>query len=500
MADPVTTTPAPTVEQEVSALPDARTYSIDQQLIPWEEDRTAAARGESLALLTTLEELRNEGRVFNNAVGPIRDQIVARRAVIDQIRQVIAAHKQTGMSGYIDIDMGMSGSLSKAFKRITRSVKDVAQDVTKALDNALKSIDKATFRKVGDELEEAGVRDFLRKIEKYTLRPAGHEVQKAAKEVRKGMQILDKYVPGWTVLVNFIVPIPGLSLLLSAASGSLVSGEILAKLAPSFVDSLPGSFADTGIKAAAEIARPITVPASQLLAPGTTINQGVSQFPFTIAKGTDIYIRTDGPFQAKLLALTEEALAELSLALTIASGIGVGVAAAAASAATAATAAGAASAPALTAAATTQAALSASAQVINGLVSTLKSGITFLKAYEAAKELKKQARQYQQEGMALITALEAEEAAARAELEALRGQIAQINAERAKIAAIQQQLAAVKAKQEADAAAAKKKAEEEAMVAGLNQNTLNRNRLFFAGAFGFFFLGAAVLLTEDEED
>lgn len=466
MADPVAVAPTPTVEQEVAALPNARTYSIDQQLIPWEEDQSAAARGEMLALLTTLEELRNEGRVFNNAVGPIRDQVLARRAVIAQIRQVITAHKPTGLSGYIDVDMGMSGSFSKAFKRITRSVKDVTQDVSNSLSNALKSIDKATFRKLGDELEEAGVRDFLRKIEKYTLRPAGAEVQKAAKEVRKGMQILDKYVPGWTVLVNFIVPIPGLSLLLSAASGSLVSGEILAKLAPSFVDSLPGSFADAGIKAAAQAAMPITVPATQLVAPGTFANQAITQFPFTVAKLTDTYIRTDGAFRDKLLAVANEAMNEMSLALVIASALATGGASAVA------------------------------LQVINAAFSSLKAGITFVKAYEAAKELKKAARQYQQDGLAMIKALEAEEAAARAELEALRQQIEQINAERAKLAAIQAQLAAIKAKQAADAAAA----QGTTIVAGVDQGAINRGRFFLAGALGFFFLSAAVLLTEDEEE
>lgn len=490
MADPVAVAPTPTVEQEVAALPNARTYSVDQQLIPWEEDPTAAARGESLALLTTLEELRYEARVFNGTVGPIRDQIEARRAVINQIRQVIAAHKPTGLSGYIDVDIGLSG-FSSSFKKLTRSIKDVTQDVSKSLSNALKSIDKATFRKVGDELEEAGVRDFLRKIEKYTIRPGGQEVAKAAKEVRKGMQILDKYVPGWTVLVNFIVPIPGLSLLLSAASGSLVSGEILTLLAPGFVATPLGSFVNETVKFAAQIAAPVTTPIAQLLASGTTLNQFVSQFPFTIAKGTDVYIRTDGPFQKKLLAVTEEALNELALAVSIAS---FGATAAATAASTAAAAAvGSASAAATSAAAASTA---ASVAILSNSLQVIKAGITFIKAYEAAKEVKKAAKKYQQDGLAVIQALEAEEAAARAELEALRQQIEQINAERAKLAAIQAQLAAIKAKQAADAAAA----QGTTVVAGVDQGAINRGRLFLAGALGFFFLSAAVLLTEDEEE
>lgn len=419
--------PPPTVE-----------VTADTRLQAWLADPEKAPEAEIAGLTLSLDALGDDSSDFVAELKPVKESIDAWRARIQQRRAEVAGLQRASMGEIArfergagrPVDLGdMSGvldSVRKAFsdagKAVVNPIKQAGRAVDKAVfrpvtkplqEYVLKPIDRAVFRPVGDAIQEAGrafdkalirpitsskpfeqaIKFPLRKVEKYTLRPAG-------KEIAKGIAFLDKYVPGWATVLDYIMPVPILSTIAGQLGKVVVKGDVVARLVPNYAATPPGAVANKVVERAFQMAAPVTVPVGKNLV--TIAGHPASQFTFTITKGTDTFIRTKGDLIDKLQATAIEALNGFALAISLAVAV-----------------------------APATAALSA----LNLAMTTLKSGITVLKAQQAAQELRKQAKAIHDAAMAELARLQAEDAALDEEIRRLKEQIERIRQMRAELEA-----------------------------------------------------------------
>lgn len=407
----------------------AEKYANDPRLLTvalWAESPNEAAKLEATALLSALEQLKAEAVPLaqdlqrnRQAKGVAQANLARMRAEIDALSrqgmgEIMALERETGewvdpfMAGFMssvrkalkDVDKAVirpwSQSLNSALKEVDRAA---IRPWSSPLNSALKAVDRAVIRPWSSPLNAA-----LKKFDKYTIRPA-------AREVGKGIVVLDKFVPGWTVLLDFVAPIP-----LGTILGAIAGKSVVSTVARSF--GLPGSglignlvkVGDEGLQEAFSSAQSIAA---------TPIGRTL---PLTIAKGTNTFITTKGPFLTKLRATATEAVSGFALVLTLAGTV-------------------------VTFGSATPAMLAALG-ALQALNAGLQSGISVLNAQEAAKELKKQSRLIRDAANAELAKIQAEEQATLAEIARLRANIEEVKRRRLLLA-----------KQQADQAAARRRAE-----------------------------------------
>jgi len=406
--------------------PAVEVSGVDDRLYPWFLDPQKAEAAEPVALYLALLSMQGETDVFIQKVDPVVREIMALRAGVDERSRYAASLKRPG---------GLGGfSLKKSFKRIGSSITKPISDAGRAIDKAVfqpaaqpfkdagAAIDKAVFQPIKEPIEEFGrqidkaiiqpvmdpVREFgrmldktvfqpiddtlkitssLEKLDKYTIRPAGGHIA-------KGIAFLDEKVPGWTTLLDFIIPIPLAGSIVGQLSKMIVSGNVVARLAPGWAATPGGAMTDAVVRGAAELAAPVTVPIGESMTSIATAP--FAQFSFTITKGAFTFVSTKGDFLTKLQATAIEAINGFALAIKVASLV-------------------------LTLGLATPAmmALQASLEALSGLMTVLQAGITVLKAQEAAKIIRKQAD-------AVLKAAQEEAARLKAEQQKLDAQIAEL--------------------------------------------------------------------------
>lgn len=377
----------------------------------WADQPQKVAELEATALMAALEELKAEAVPLARELQRIKQAEDAKRAAIQRMRSEIDALSRQGMGEILAleretgewIDPFMAGFLDKARKAVSgatqaviKPVKDAAREFDKAairpwsqpLHKGLKIAEKATLRPVKDALREfdkialrpwtSPIHDVLKKIEKYTVRPA-------AKEVKKGIAVLDKYVPGWTTLLDVIAPIP-LGTIIGALAKSK-AGSLISALAGGVV---PGM--DKVVGDAFDMARSVT---------DTPIGRS---FPLTVAKGTHTFISTKGPFMTKLRATAVEALSGFTLVVQLAAVVATG------------------------------GALAPAVMALGAMLQGLQAGITVANAHEATQALKKQARAIRSAANLKLAAIEAEERQTLAEIAKIKANIEEIKRRRAALA------------------------------------------------------------------
>lgn len=139
---------------------------------------------------------------------------------------------------------------------------------------------------------------------------------------------LDKYVPGWQVALNLIVPGGGIVGAIGTAANAATTVPLLGpalqtalSIAQPVTGISPGeSFVSYGGNAAQVVsqAAPGFGPAVNLKwALTETPLQIVDRFPFSVAKVTGIYLSTHGDVLKKLTAASTEAIAQAALAIQV---------------------------------------------------------------------------------------------------------------------------------------------------------------------------------------
>jgi hypothetical protein len=140
---------------------------------------------------------------------------------------------------------------------------------------------------------------------------------------------LDKYVPGWQVALNFVIPGGGLIGAVGAAAQATQFAPILGPaLQTALAVAQPvtgiaptGSFVSYGSGAVAQAATQVSAgfgPAVNLKwALTETPLQVANRFPFSVAKVTGIYLSTHGDVLEKLEAASTEAIAQVALVIEL---------------------------------------------------------------------------------------------------------------------------------------------------------------------------------------
>lgn len=411
----------------------AEQYAKDPRLNTvalWAENPKQVAELEATALMVALDQLKAEAvplaqelQRIQRAEGTSRANLARMRAEIDALSrqgmgEIMALERETGEW----VDPFMAGFMSSVRKAVSNAVETVKDTVTRPAGEALKEVDRAVIRPWSSplnsalkEVDRAIIRPWssplhtaLKKIEKYTIRPA-------AKEVKKGIAILDKYVPGWTTLLDVIMPLP-IGTIIGGLAASAGSGNLIS----SIVNTIPGlktSDAVAGLAKVGDIAaREAFVLASPVTSPFVT--QLANSFPLTVAKGTHTYLKTKGSFLDKLRATATEAIQGFTLVVQLAAVVATG------------------------------GALAPAIAALNVILAGLQAGITVLNAHDAAVALKKHARTIRDAANAELARIQAEETATLAEIARLRANIEEVRRRRLALA-----------KQQADQAAAQRRAE-----------------------------------------
>lgn len=397
----------------------AAQYENDPRLrtvYAWAVNPDKTAEAEANSLLQSFEEIKNETVPLAQDLQRIRQEKTARLAAIQRMRAEIEALTRRGMGELIDLehlsgvpqDPFMAGFMDSARKALKSIDKAVIQPISKPIDKGLKAVDKAVIRPWSQPLNEAlkvvdraiirpwssPLNAALKKFDKYTVRPVG-------KAAVKGMGILDKFVPGWTMLLDLVMPLPIGTILQAIAGKGVVSLAAGAIGIPG--QSLLGGIASFGDKVAGDAFNSAASISSSSLG---------KAFPLTIAKGTDTFIKTKGPFLTKLRATATEALQGATLVLALAATV-------------------------VTAGAATPAIVAMQGAIagLSLVVTSMQAGLTVLTAQEAAQAVKKQAREIRAGAQAELQKIAEEEAKYKAEIAKIKAQIAAIQAEKARVAA-----------------------------------------------------------------
>lgn len=413
------------VDVDPATLQQAAYYENDPRLrtvYAWAASPEKTAEAEANALLQSFEEIRNETVPLAQELQRVRQERDARLASIRRMRAEIDALTRRGMGELIDLenmsgipqDPFMHGLMSSVRKAVSKAVEQVKDNVTRPTGEALKAVDKAVIRPWSQPLnaalkvvDRAIIRPWssplntaLKKFDKAAIRPVG-------KAAVKGMGILDKFVPGWTVLLDVVMPLP-LGTILQA-----IAGKGVVSLAAGMVgipgQSLIGGLAQFGDKVVADAFGSAASIASSPIG---------KAFPLTIAKGTDTFIKTKGPFLTKLRATATEALQGATLVLSLAATV-------------------------VTAGAATPAIVAMQGAIagLSLVVTSMQAGLTVLSAQEAAQAVKKQAREIRAGAQAELQKIAEEEAKYKAEIAKIKAQIAAIQAEKARVAAAKKRAA-----------------------------------------------------------
>ena len=389
-------------------------YSTDPRLLTvalWAQNPDEAAKLEATALMTALESLKGEAVPLAKELQKITQTVAAKRASVQRMRAEIAALSRQGMGEILALERetgvwvdpfmsGIMSSIRKGFKDIDKAA---IRPWSQPLHEGLKEADRALIRPWSKPLH-AGLKQLdrwvirpwsvplntaLKKIDKYTIRPA-------AREVGKGIAVLDKFVPGWTMVLDFVMPIP-LGTILGALAGKSLVSTIAGRMFPG--SELIGNLAKVGDQSLNQA----FMSAKSFTTPGTL----GGTMPLTLAKGTHTFIKTKGPFLTKLRATATEAVQGFALVLTIA----VTVASFG----------------------TATPAMLAALSALQALNAGLQSGINVLNANEAAQALKKQARLIRAAGNAELAKIEEEERQTLAEIAKLKANIEAIKRQRMKV-------------------------------------------------------------------
>jgi len=395
---------------------------VTAQAVPWLEDPKRAAEIEAYSLLSVLKTLDKETKKVRKEfgrkatrLGRARRSLAAEKARLAKMRAVLSA----GMSDYAGIDVQMEGMFSSARKGLKKAVgkveKSVIRPVMAPIKRPLKKFEKEVIRPAAEfAIKEPSrqvkkhawtpVREVAHKLEKYTIRPGAKPIKRplkkferytlrpGAKHARKGIVILDKYVPGWTTLLDFVVPIPigtiiGKLGLLMKTSGNLIVKHATTQVTKEVYGQASAHLWNNAMKLAARTT--MEVGKSVQVVGGSQI----VKIPLTVSKGTDTYLRTEGPLLDKITAVGIEALQGFTLVAQVAAALVSGGASVAA------------------------------AQALNVAVKALKAGISVLKTYQAARVLKKQAKLISRAAAAEIARIEAEHKKTMAEIAELERQI-----------------------------------------------------------------------------
>lgn len=312
----------------------------------------------------------------------------------------VYVQEASGIGAYDQEAFGMGGFGSRirdAFRRFERAFIRPALDPVK---ETAQKIERYTLRPALDPIKRP-----LYKFEKYVLRPAGENA-------KKGIVLMDQTLPGWTLLLDFVVPIP-IGLLLRGVVGSisqavnqLTMAGTLVKIAPSgFALKEVGMATTTLVNSASIAARAVTMPMTQgaVNIVGSAGVQWLAQYPLFISKGTMTFLETKGSLQDKIIATTIEAINGFQLVLMVASALLPVVS------------------PALIA--------------IGLILDALRAGITVLTAWQASRALKKRMKVLDAEVRQILERIAAEERRQIAEIEALRRKIVEIRVLRERLAA-----------------------------------------------------------------
>lgn len=411
---PVGVDPA-TIQQAAKYENDPRLRTV----YAWASNPEGVAQAEATSILRSFEDIKDATVPLAKELQQINSERDAKLASIKRMRAEIDALTRQGMGELIaleresgiPVDPFMGGSMRKSLKKIDKAA---IRPWSKPMSDGLKQFDRWAIRPWSQPLND-GLKQFdrwairpwssplntaLKKFDKMAVRPVG-------KAAIKGMAILDQYVPGWTTLLDVIMPLP-LGTILKAIAGkgllSLAAGAL----------GIPGGGILDGLAKAGDA---VVGDAFKSAASVASSPIGKS-FPLTIAKGTHTFIKTKGPFLTKLRATAVEALQGATLVLSLA-------------------------AMAVTAGAATPA-IVAMQGAIAGLslaVTSVQAGLTVLSAQEAAQAVKKQARVIRSGALIQLQKIAEEEAKYKAEIEKIKAQIAAVRAEKARVAALKKQAA-----------------------------------------------------------
>jgi uncharacterized protein YlxW (UPF0749 family) len=357
-----------------------------QTVALWARDPNQVAQTEAYGLLYSLQAVKGEAVPLATELQRAQQEIAQKRARISAIKAQISSMSRQGMGDVI------------ALERESGQFADPHQlcGFMDSVRKAFKSVDKGVIRPIAAPIKRLESQmpwdPLLKKIEKYTIRPA-------AREAQRGMAVLDKYVPGWTTLLDFVVPIP-IGSILNAAMSSGAPGGVFSSILNASRGGDPFSTlansSGAATKSAFQLAQPITFPLGG--------DQLLTRFPMTVAKGTNTFITTDGPFLRKLEATAIEALSGFTLAIGLASTMVTGGAGLVA------------------------------VQTLNAILQTLQAGVTVLKAQEAATALKKQARAIRDAAQVEVAKINAEEQQTLAEIARIQASIDDIKRRRQALA------------------------------------------------------------------
>ncbi len=408
-----------------ATLQQAAKYENDPRLrtvYAWAANPEKTAEAEATALLQSLEEIKDTTVPLAQDLKRIKRERDTKLAEIRRMRAELEALTRRGMGELIELenlsgvpqDPFMHGIMKSARKALKKVDKAAIRPWSKPLNKGLKAFDKTLIRPWSQPLN-AGLKQFdrwvirpwssplntaLKKFDKAAIRPVG-------KAAVKGMGILDKFVPGWTMLLDVIMPLPIGTILKAIAGKGVVS--LAAGMIGIPGQSLLGGLASYGDKVVGDAFHSAASVASSGLG---------KAFPLTIAKGTDTFIKTKGPFLTKLRATATEALQGATLVLSLAAMV-------------------------VTAGGATPAIVAMQGAIagLSLVVTSMQAGLTVLSAQEAAQAVKKQARAIRDGAQAELQKIAEEEAKYKAEIAKIKAQIAAIQAEKARVAAAKRRAA-----------------------------------------------------------
>jgi len=314
---------------------------LKNKLVPWVAAPEASAQLEAELLQKSLDELNKATQDTYSELERIKSGFQQSEMRLAQAREGLARERgAVDPSAPLEIPLdlfseesrliltksGLSGWGSK-FKDALHKVEQytirpaVEATIKKPAEWTKEEVWEPT-REVGKEFEKAFLRPIgeplqipLHKLEKYTLRPG-------LKHVATGTAILDQYVPGWTVLLDFVIPIPiGIGQILgnlSLVMQQLVTVSPAARAAAR--ETIVGTATVGVVTAAQDLARPIVMKSAGVVewASGIKLIRMVEPFPLTMAKGTKTYIETQGPIYQKLIAVSVEIAQGIVLTIGVA--------------------------------------------------------------------------------------------------------------------------------------------------------------------------------------
>ncbi len=459
-----TATPSPVTASQPPAqqpgIATARGYVpiTDPKLVAWITNPDATAQAEYDALFKSLGTLRDDSRAYGAYFKTLAATVKASSDKLQQTKARYQSIKQQGMgellgleilSGQLSDPQALSGFFDSIRKAFSSFDKAVLQPVTHPVNQVLKAFDKNVLQPVahpiGGVLKQFDknvlqpvahpIGSVLNKFDKAVIQPVAHPVgdalhtldkvalrpvyQPTVKFVGKTISTLDKYVPGWSTLLDFVVPLP-IGTILSSAVGSTAGAVLSAARGGTLLTGigLPDSglvrlgsnvlgvatqHADQVFKTANEIVSPVQIPLK-------VAGDFAQTFPLTLTKGTHTFISTKGSLLQKLEATGVEALSGFALAVSLAATV--------------------------VSFGTVGPAMLNALTALNLALTALKTGVDVLRTAQAAQALKEAARKAREAAAAQIAKIQAEEAAYEAQIAQLEAQIKAIKDEAARLRAL----------------------------------------------------------------